>query len=250
MTARTALLLLAGAAFVLGGCQSTRPAGEAVPAGSEPADVIIIDTGELEPGVEAEPLPLPTPAALDLDWEEIRALGRPYTVERGDTLSAIASRYDVGVGLLARINDLADPDRIRAGQTITVVSGPFRVEVDKGARTLRLYRNETLIRTYPVTIGKNDSTPEGEFVVLKKLVNPAWTDPYNRVIVTADDPDYPLGTRWIEFKAPPGAYGIHGSRKAEEIGEAASFGCVRLLHPQEEELYDFLIIGSPVVIRP
>ncbi len=101
-----------------------------------------------------------------------------------------------------------------------------------------------------MALGKRDSTPEGEFQVLRKLENPPWTDPYNRTIITADDPEYPLGTRWIEFIPPPGAYGIHGSRVEEEIGTEASFGCVRLLHPEEEEVYDFLTLGSPILIRP
>ncbi len=86
--------------------------------------------------------------------------------------------------------------------------------------------------------------------MVRKLKNPPWTDPYNPTIVRADDPEYPLGTRWIEFIPPPGAYGIHGSKIEEEIGTEASFGCVRVLHPQEEEIYDFVTLGSPIVISP
>jgi len=209
---------------------------------AEELEVMIVEEEELAPA------PTPQPRE-NLSWEQIAALGETYTVAPGDTLSAIASRYDVGAGLLVRLNGLSNPDLIRSGQKLTAIRGPFRAEVNKDARTLDLFLGDVFIRSYPVTVGKNDSTPEGEFKVLRKMVNPAWTDPYNRTIVTADSPDYPLGTRWIEFKAPPGAYGIHGSQVAEEIGQEASFGCVRVLHPQEEELYDFLIPGSGVLIR-
>jgi len=133
---------------------------------------------------------------------------------------------------------------------LTVIEGPFRVTVDKSERKLYLYLGDTFIRSYPVTLGTKNSTPEGEFKVLRKLKNPPWTDPYNRTIIRADNPEYPLGTRWIEFIPPPGAYGIHGTKDAEEIGEEASFGCVRVLHPQEEEVYDFVVLGSPIVITP
>ncbi len=43
-----------------------------------------------------------------------------YVVRPGDTLYALARRFGVSVGALARANRLADPDRIRAGQRLVV----------------------------------------------------------------------------------------------------------------------------------
>ena len=43
-----------------------------------------------------------------------------YTVKRGDTLSAIASKYETTYTYLARLNDIADPNRIYPGQKIRV----------------------------------------------------------------------------------------------------------------------------------
>jgi LysM repeat protein len=43
-----------------------------------------------------------------------------HTVQRGDTLSEIADRFDVSVDELVRLNGLADPDRIREGQVLVV----------------------------------------------------------------------------------------------------------------------------------
>jgi len=48
------------------------------------------------------------------------AAGRIHVVRRGETLSAIGRQYDVSVAALAAANGLPDPNRILAGQTLTV----------------------------------------------------------------------------------------------------------------------------------
>jgi len=48
------------------------------------------------------------------------AAGRIHVVRRGETLSAIGRQYDVSVAALATANGLPDPNRILAGQTLTV----------------------------------------------------------------------------------------------------------------------------------
>ena len=148
------------------------------------------------------------------------------------------------------MNDIKNPDLIRRGQKLTVVEGPFRVEVRKNDRSLIVCLGDSPIRSYRIAVGAQNSTPEGDYTVLRKMVKPPWTDPYNRTIMRAEDPNYPLGSRWIEFKAPPGAYGIHGTNNVEDLGKEVSFGCIRVLHPQEEEIYDFVVVGSPVVVLP
>ncbi len=244
--------ILLVALLLAGGCASHRPlktpAEAPPPLGEEEIQETVI-TEEALPSPAVIPTPLPVPR-VNLSWDEIKELGIPYVVKKGDTLSGIAARFKVGTGLLARLNGLKNPNLIRVGQSLTVIEGPFQVAVSKSTKTLSIYLDDKFIRSYPVTTGKDNSTPEGEFTVLRKLVKPPWTDPYHRTIVRADNPEYPLGTRWIEFVPPPGAYGIHGSKDAAEIGKEASFGCIRVLHPQEEEIYDFVILGSPVVIRP
>jgi len=241
------LAIILGTALALG-CAARAPEippsqPEALPAEETALTPIEGPAGETPAGEAAPAAEVKGPA-----WDEIRKLGTSYEVQPGDTLSGIAAKNRVGTGLLVRLNDLSDPNRIRKGQKLVVLEGPLSARVSKSLKTLSIRKGDAEIASYAVALGRNDSTPEGEFAVLRKLVNPPWTDPYHRTIVKADSPEYPLGTRWIEFKAPPGAYGIHGTKSAEDIGQDVSFGCVRVLHPQEEEIFDFLTVGSPVVI--
>ncbi len=49
--------------------------------------------------------------------------GTPYTVRRGDSLSGIASRHRITWRELADYNHIADPNRIRVGQTLLIPDG-------------------------------------------------------------------------------------------------------------------------------
>jgi LysM repeat protein len=63
---------------------------------------------EIEAAEAAPPPPTPT---------------RTYTVASGDTLSEIAARFGTTVEAIMRANGLSDPDRIRAGQELTIPGG-------------------------------------------------------------------------------------------------------------------------------
>ncbi len=58
--------------------------------------------------------------------------GRDYQVQRGDTLGELAARYGTDVDTLARLNGITNPDRILAGQTITVPDGGNSHTVQRG----------------------------------------------------------------------------------------------------------------------
>lgn len=52
----------------------------------------------------------------------INTEGITYTVQRGDTLSAIASRYGTTVQEIADINNIANPNLIYPGQTLRIIT--------------------------------------------------------------------------------------------------------------------------------
>jgi LysM repeat protein len=45
-----------------------------------------------------------------------------YTIQKGDTLSALAKRFNTTVEALARTNNIKNPDKIYAGKTLSVPS--------------------------------------------------------------------------------------------------------------------------------
>ncbi len=168
-----------------------------------------------------------------------------YVVKSGDTLDRIAAHYHITVGFIKRINYLTS-DLIHVGDHLKVFQGPFDIVIEKSKFRLTVYRSGIFIKQYRVGIGENGSTPEGEFVVGNKLVNPVWNPPGSEYAASGA-PDNPLGTRWIGFADH---YGIHGTVEPDTIGKEASRGCVRLLNKDAEELYDIVVLGSKVVIKP
>ena len=172
-----------------------------------------------------------------------------YQVTAGDRLVVIANRMGVPYQLLMKINKITDAKRLRAGESIKVVKGPFHAVVDRSAFQLTVYLGDILVRTYPVGLGMpGRQTPTGKWRVKvgKKQINPAWTDVETNIHYYPNDPENPLGERWIGLEGLSGqakgrvGFGIHGTIKPEEIGSAASRGCIRLLNKDIIELYDML----------
>ncbi len=169
-----------------------------------------------------------------------------YTVRSGDTLTSIAARHGTTAELLAGINGI-DGHLIHIGQTLKVPRERFEVVVSKSENNLTLYYGGEFFKRYPVGTGLGGSTPEGEFRVVTKLIDPPW---YHRGrVIPPHDPDNILGTRWLGFQDPYAAYGIHGTVEPETIGTQSSAGCVRMLNRDVEELFDFLPRQTRVIIR-
>ncbi len=92
-------------------------------------------------------------------------LTQSHSIAGGETLARIAKRYRVTTALLARINEIKNPNFIRQGQRIKVIRGPFRAVVDKGPHRISLYLQDVFVREYSIGLGRDDSTPSGEWRV-------------------------------------------------------------------------------------
>ena len=169
----------------------------------------------------------------------------PYVVQAGDQLRKIATKHHVPWQYLSRLNRI-DPKRLREGQKLKVIDGPFGAVVTLSDFELTLHHGGQYVRSYPCCIGKNNSTPVGKFKVLNKVTNPQYTDPDGKVFASGD-PKNPLGVHWIDLGE---SYGIHGTIEPDSIGKAESRGCVRLLNADVAEVYDMLDLATEVVIRP
>jgi hypothetical protein len=131
-----------------------------------------------------------------------------------------------------------------AGYRFAVGAETNKAILNLPAFELKYYEGETLVKVYPVAIGRKTSqTPIGDFKVINKLTFPTWF-PRGRDPIPPG-PANPLGTRWLGFK---NGYGIHGSNKPSVIGTMASAGCVRLYNKDVEELYEKVVVGTPIKV--
>ncbi|MDR1954275.1 MAG: LysM peptidoglycan-binding domain-containing protein [Clostridiales Family XIII bacterium] len=73
--------------------------------------------GRYAGGTEVKPTPAPAPAPTPAPTG-----GSTYTVVKGNTLSGIAKKYGTTYQELARINGIADPNKINVGQVIKLPS--------------------------------------------------------------------------------------------------------------------------------
>jgi hypothetical protein len=107
------------------------------------------------------------------------------------------------------------------------------IEIDPLAHRLTVLVCGLPYKTYRIALGKPETpTPAGEFVVINKYKN--WGSGF--------------GTRWIGLNVPWGIYGIHGTNQPHSIGTHASHGCVRMHNRHVEELFEWVEIGTKVII--
>jgi lipoprotein-anchoring transpeptidase ErfK/SrfK len=182
-----------------------------------------------------------------------------YKVKSGDLLSTIAKKYKVPWKILLGINKIRRPENLRAGDTIKVVNGPFHVRVDRSAFIMDLYlQDKTFVRSFRIGLGKpGRETPTGLWRVKSagkgKLISPPWPDRELGKIFYPEDPEYPLGSRWIGLDGLEGnakdvtGIGIHGTKDPELIGKADSRGCIRMYNGEVKLVYDLLEEGISTV---
>lgn len=107
----------------------------------------------------------------------------------------------------------------------------LRIDINIPANRLRVLEGDSVIRTYPVSVGvAGHDTPDGEFTIGRAEWNPSWRPPENRewardAQFTPPGPNNPMG-RVKLFFAP--LYYIHGTPDSASIGQPASHGCVRM----------------------
>jgi len=175
-----------------------------------------------------------------------------YMVKSGDRLQAIGEQFKVPYEILMQINNISRPEVLQAGQTVKVINGPFHARTALSTFTMDLFLQDIYVRSFPVGLGKpGRETPTGQWVVKPggKLIKPPWTDPDTGRRYHPEDPDYPLGSRWIGLEGVLGAakgrtgFAIHGTKEPSQIGTAGSRGCIRLHNGDVILVYNLLMPG-------
>jgi len=183
-----------------------------------------------------------------------------YTVKSGDLLQVIGRRHKVPHEILMQINEIPKPESLQAGWTIKVINGPFHAKVYRSTFTLDLYLQDMFVRSFKVGLGApGTETPTGIWRVKEggKLIQPPWYDKKTNRTYRPTDPDYPLGSRWIALEGMEGqakgqtGFAIHGTKDPQQIGTAASQGCIRMFNGEAVLTYNVLFpVYSKVEILP
>jgi len=182
---------------------------------------------------------------------------RTYTVQRGDTLSAIAYRYGTTVAALMQTNGLYS-SVIYVGQRLVIPGGSSgaansgatgggkRIVVDLSEQRMYVYQNGQLLWKWLVSTGRpGQETAVGHYNVLNKIPN-AYAYTWSLQM------PYWLGIYW----AGSLQNGIHalpiqanGQRLwAGYLGQRVSFGCIILGTENARTLYNWAVVGTPVDI--
>jgi LysM repeat protein len=179
-----------------------------------------------------------------------------YKVKPGDMLSTVGKQHNVPYEALMQINNIAKPEALQAGVAIKVINGPFHARVYRSTFTMDLYLQNTYVKSFLVGLGKAGmETPIGRWRAKEggKLIQPIWTDPVSGKTYHPEDPDYPLGSRWIGLEGLEGAavgktgFAIHGTKNPEQIGTPGSQGCIRLHNGDAILVYNLMMQGQSLV---
>jgi lipoprotein-anchoring transpeptidase ErfK/SrfK len=145
---------------------------------------------------------------------------------------------------------------------------PSLIVIDKGCRSLYVYRYGRLMRTYPVVFGRkpgrklyagDQRTPTGLYMITGKAPHRRWTN-----FMLLDYPtEHDVHRYWQSILAGtvprqgdgyPGVgseIGIHGTDKEtfNRVGINWTLGCISLLNADVKELYTLVPVGTLVYIK-
>ena len=176
---------------------------------------------------------------------------KTHMVQAGESLSSIANLHHTTTDAIRRINKLKT-DVIHPKQRLRVLPGKTKLFVDKSEFILWATIDGRVFLEFLVGIGlKGTPTPVGAFVVKVRQKDPTWWRP-GETPIPPGDPKNILGSRWLGFGETQDytGYGIHGTSDPASLGTDSSAGCVRLRNEDMELLYDFVTLGTEVVIQP
>lgn len=184
-----------------------------------------------------------------------------HRVKSGESFSKIAAKYHTTyemIKLLSGFSAKHNTNFLNVGRNLRILPGPWHIVIEKEAKLLKLYTqskgNDELFAVWDIGIGRQNSTPTGEFVILYRIANPPWTAPDGSIIAFGK-PENPLGTRFLKLarKETPttsaNGLGIHGTNDDSSVTKSLSSGCIRMKNSDVEMLFSIVPVRSRVTIR-
>ena len=184
-----------------------------------------------------------------------------HTVKSGENFSRIASKnhttYEM-IKLLSGFSRKHNANRLNVGQNLRLLPGPWHIVIEKKAKLLKLYavrdKKEKLFAVWDIGIGRQKTTPAGEFVICGRIYNPSWTAPDGSIIAFGK-PENPLGSRFLKLARqktptqPANGLGIHGTNDEASVTKSLSSGCIRMRNADVEILTSIVPSKTRVTIK-
>jgi len=170
----------------------------------------------------------------------------------GRRLKQIVAGREISLALRKHLRDPIALPYQDLRPTVTEQDLDTAIVIERGSNRLLFYKDLRLSRTFHVATGQSAyPTPIGNFEIVNMQRNPWWYPPQGSAWAQGEQPvppgpGNPLGTRWMGISAP--YVGIHGTPDAASVGYSASHGCIRMLIPEAEWLFNHVDIGTPVFI--
>lgn len=123
-------------------------------------------------------------------------------------------------------------------------------------RMAGLYRGTKLVAAFPITHGRAQFVPRGDWKIQTMLTTPSfrWDERMLKEGQRSESfhllppgPNNPVGILWAGINKP--GIGLHGTNSPETIGRAYSAGCIRFANWDAIRLPKFLCPGSAVIVR-
>lgn len=151
--------------------------------------------------------------------------------------------------------------------SLQINSSGLYILIDKSDYVLAIMKDTLIIKQYPVVLGRNPvddklregdcCTPEGSFKILAKYNHEIWTK-----FIWIDYPNKESLRKFREAKnkgiiplesTPGGEIGIHGVPTDADFvinqGENWTAGCISLKNRDVIEIFNYVDIGTEVIIR-
>ncbi|MFL5732643.1 MAG: LysM peptidoglycan-binding domain-containing protein [Chloroflexia bacterium] len=192
--------------------------------------------------------------------------GKPvqYAVQRGDSLSSIAAKFNTTVDALVDLNKLTDRNYVYVGQVLTIVQGndqsnnppaavptaeptppmgefgPKWVDVNISTQLMTAYEGQTPVFSARASTGvPRHPTVEGTYRIYAKYRSTKMEGGQGAEYYNIPDVPYTM-----YFYS---GYALHGAYWHNNFGRPMSHGCVNLPVDASKWMFDWAPIGTMVV---
>jgi len=173
---------------------------------------------------------------------------RPVVRSGKPVSGAFPRTWPTSGGGVGHVRSVSAENRSPRGDGSISAPPPVHLEVNRDTYELIVFVDGDPLWRFPVGLGRDGSTPSGDFTIHNKIAQPDW---YHRgESVSYGDPQNPLGESWMGLArdGTPLSYGIHPTGEPDSIGGAKGAGCIRMRPEDAETLFRYCPLGATVHI--